>query len=308
MGDNATLIRSHIRHLRNRQLRDETIRHRRLVLTRIAGELPRPLERTTLADLEDWRDAALRTMKPSSVKTYCSHVSAFFTWAHRYAGLEDNPAAELVAPRVHRGRPRPMPDDELTLALACARGQIRAMLVSAAFLGLRAGEVAKLDAAAITRTGKGYLVEVVGKGGRSRTLPCPREVVEELRPFMRGKSGPIFRDQAGRPLSAAYASVLMNRFLHGIGITSSAHTLRHAYGTSIYGLSQGDIRLVQDLLGHADPATTAGYVAASAARGAAVTDRWAQTLSRGGARRARKPRTPREADRDGWATALGEVS
>jgi len=59
--------------------------------------------------------------------------------------------------------------------------------------------------------------------------------------------------------------------LHRLGIEHSAHHLRHRFGTQLYAKTH-DLRLVQDLMGHADPKTTAGYVSVAADAGAKAVE------------------------------------
>jgi site-specific recombinase XerD len=62
------------------------------------------------------------------------------------------------------------------------------------------------------------------------------------------------------PLTANRVSQVVNGYLHGIGIVDTAHTIRHWYGTNIYRITR-DLRLVQEMMGHESPATTAIYTA-----------------------------------------------
>lgn len=276
--DNDRLIRQHLRHMASRGLREETIAHRRANLERLAVALAVPLREATVEDLEDWRAAMARTLAVNSLKTYVSHVRAFYRWAQRHAGLATNPADELPLPRVPRGRPRPIGEDDLALALRCAGEPVRTYLVLGAFLGLRCGEIAHLAPDCLVKGRGGYTIDIVGKGGRLRTLPCPSEVADVLRLHLRSRDGVVFRKGNGDPVTSEYVSRQVAGFLHGLGLGSTAHTLRHRYGSTMYELS-GDLRLIQELLGHSSPTTTTIYVAASAERGRITAAKLAEGLS-----------------------------
>jgi integrase/recombinase XerC len=72
-----------------------------------------------------------------------------------------------------------------------------------------------------------------------------------------------------RPLHPGRVSGLINDYLHSLGIPDTAHSLRHSFGTEFYRASK-DIRLTQELMGHASPITTAIYAAADMDSAAAL--------------------------------------
>lgn len=281
------LIREHVRHLRRREARAATIAHRRTVLLRFAEDVDMPLRDVTPDDLDRWRDVVAARVSVASLKTYVCQVRAFYQWATRAGHVPADPSTELLVPRVARGRPRPIDEDDLAMALQCARGDVLVWLVLAAFCGLRAGEIAGLGHDALQRTGHGYTITVDGKGGKERTVPCPAEVAALLRPLLRTKGGAVFRTSTGRPVDSRHLSGATSKFLASIGIHATLHQLRHRYGSAMYETSGQDLRLVQELLGHADPTTTTIYVRASAARGRAAADELAKSLKRGNPRRPR---------------------
>jgi integrase/recombinase XerC len=87
-------------------------------------------------------------------------------------------------------------------------------------------------------------------------------VAGELRMAGMPHTGYVFRRHDGRrgPLEPWTVSHLANRHLRQCGIDATLHQLRHRFGTVLYQQTH-DLRLVQELMGHADPATTAGYAA-----------------------------------------------
>ena len=90
----------------------------------------------TAADLAAWRQNL--TVSDSSVVTYACHVREFYAWAVDEGLCPGNPAARLPLPRIPRGIPRPVAEDDLMRALEHATARVRPWLVLAGWAGLRA--------------------------------------------------------------------------------------------------------------------------------------------------------------------------
>ena len=160
-----------------------------------------------------------------------------------------------------------MNDPDMARALAQAGPRMRAWLALMGYAGLRCAEVAALE--------RGWLlpgaVRVVGTGGHARVVPLHPTVVAALAGVDLASAGPVFRNGDGRPFRPKDVSRRVAAYLEGLGIAATAHQGRHFFGTVAYRHSH-DLRAVQQLLGHADPATTAGYAAVDAHDLAAVVD------------------------------------
>jgi integrase/recombinase XerC len=157
---------------------------------------------------------------------------------------------------VRRRRPRPCTTDELADILTRASDPFRLWFALAAYAGLRCCEISGLDREHVTRTS----VWVHGKGGHERVVPTD----EDLWPMLRRlPAGPVARRPEGDRAGRRYVSYRGNGHLrHELGHARiTMHRLRHWYGTSVYRASGGDIRVTQELLGHASPVPTAGYAA-----------------------------------------------
>jgi integrase/recombinase XerC len=154
-----------------------------------------------------------------------------------------------------------MPDDDLRRAVSLARPKMRLMILLGAFCGLRCQEIAGLFWSDLQATGgEATLLIREGKGGKERVVPVPGVVLEAMVAFGRRRSGPLFYGVDAAQISANSVSRSLNRFFERNGLDFTAHQLRHRYGTTAYMLTK-DIRLVQELLGHSSPTTTARYAA-----------------------------------------------
>ena len=76
------------------------------------------------------------------------------------------------------------------------------------------------------------------------------------------KTGYLFRRLRGGPYSPNWLSACVSRYLKEMGINATAHSMRHWFASEVYANCH-DIRVTQELLGHSDPSTTAGYIAYS---------------------------------------------
>lgn len=99
---------------------------------------------------------------------------------------------------------------------------------------------------------------VEGKGGRDRVLPLHPDVMPALRRADMPKSGRVLQRPRGGGFPAYGMSQLVNDYLHELGIDATLHQVRHWFGTKTYQATR-DLRLVQALMGHSSPTSTAVY-------------------------------------------------
>lgn len=259
-------VEDYLRWCRRRGLRPRYVEEISRTLTRLERDLG-PLTAITACEIEDWWDAL--TVNAASRNVYYAHLAGYYRWACRGERRTDDPTQGLVRPRYQRRLPRPITDERLRVALERAEQPILAWLALACYMGLRAHEIATLRGEDII--GDRLLVRD-GKGGRQRILPLHAQVVELLNgtPF----EGPLWANSYGAPLTANAVSHRTNRFLRSLEIPETLHQLRHWFGTTVYRESR-DLRLTQELMGHASPLTTAGYAAWDSANASSVVGRLA---------------------------------
>jgi integrase/recombinase XerD len=197
-------------------------------------------------------------LSATSRGTYHASIRAFTAWMLRTGVRPDNPALTTPTPKRPRGVPRPVPTEDLSLILAQVnRRRTRAMILLAALAGLRVHEIAKFRGEDIdTRTG---VITVTGKGGVTAIIPAHSDLIITAHFFpRRGYWFPGYGDHSDRPIAPSSVGSAITAVMKRAGLTATAHQLRHWYATNL--LSAGvDLRIVQELMRHASPATTAIY-------------------------------------------------
>jgi integrase/recombinase XerC len=139
--------------------------------------------------------------------------------------------------------------------------------------GLRISEALGLTRADVPEPGKGDTIVVTGKGNKTRMVPVLQQVVDlvaayaALFPGTLPADGPLFRGARGGPLSPRIVQLAMERLRGALGLPDSAtpHALRHSFATHLLARG-GDLRAIQELLGHASLSTTQIYTAVDAER------------------------------------------
>lgn len=256
---------AHLKHLAVQNMRDRTITSRRDQLRRFARTLDIDTDSTLLCvtpeDLEGWQQSMVG-LSARYRQTATAHVRSFYRWAARVELIDRDPSVRMTSVRVPASLPRPIGEDDLSMAIDCAPDRLRPMLVLAAYAGLRAMEIAGLMRDQVHDHADPPVLHITGKGGRERIVPMSERVVLELRAHSLPSRGFVFprHDGSGGQNSPARISHLLNEYLHDMGVPDTLHALRHRFGSQMYQASR-DLRVTQELMGHASPTTTAGYVA-----------------------------------------------
>ena len=209
------------------------------------------LDAITTDDVEAF--LATRRLAPRTRYWWLSCIHTFYRWAIRYGHATVDPTERIDRPRLPRNLPRPIATVDLAFALAGAPPMVRAVLSLMAYEGLRAQEVAGIERADVLDTSDPAMLYVMrGKGGKERAVPLHPDTVTSLRVLPMPRTGLLFDP---RPWKVCHT---VNNYLHRLGIDATGHQLRHWYGTECYRASH-DLRLVQELMGHSSPSTTAIY-------------------------------------------------
>jgi len=271
-GTEGVVLR-HLEWCQMRNLSPLTIRARRLALDRLARTIRGPVLYATHAQLSEWQLVRSRIVAPATRRTELSTVRAFYRWCVTEEYIPVDPTLRLAMPKVAQRFPRPIPDDRLAAALDAGEPYTRAIIGLAAFAGLRAVEVARLDWAEVDlEADQPILMVARGKGDRPRMVPLSPVIVEILTalPY---RHGPVIprRDLLGGNNSANAITKVASRHLKACGFPERLHSGRHRFATAAYRGTL-DIRAVQSLLGHSSPTTTSVYAAASDGAAAAAAD------------------------------------
>lgn len=201
-----------------------------------------------------------RDWKPNTYRSRRTTFRAFYSWAVKCGHAEESPAHEIPPGEVPEPDPRPVPDRHVWEALAKATPRERLMVELAGDYGMRRAEVAVVHPDNdMYEDLTGWTLIVHGKGGKVRHLPLEPETAARLRRLGRGYA---FPGRVDGHLSPRWVGTLVSRLLPD---DYTMHKLRHRAGT-LWNDETGDLSVVQDLLGHADPKTTRAYVKSSSAR------------------------------------------
>lgn len=253
MGEIAGFVQAQ----RRRGLSPNTITTRVRTLKAFSLWLGAPLATADEETVEKWLDSL--SLGPRARSTYLSSLSAYYRWAVRSELAERNPITEIERPRLGRLLPHPIPKADLATALQQAPPRMFAWLTLGAFQGFRCHEIAHLRRESVLeRRDPPLLVVRQGKGSKDRILPLNATVEAGLR--RHGLDNGYLFQRSGGPLRPKTVSAYINTYLHDLGIPSTAHSLRHFFGSELYRVTK-NLRLVQEMLGHARSDTTSIYVA-----------------------------------------------
>jgi integrase/recombinase XerC len=238
----------------------------------------------------------LQTLEPRDLRAYLAHrrqgpdaladrsisralaaIRSFYRFLERRHGLANARLSLVRGPKLKRPLPRPVSETAARALIAEAQtdgaqawiGARDAALITLLYAaGLRISEALALTGAdrPLPET-----LRVHGKGGKVRLVPllaAAREAVERyaaLCPFALTEDAPLFRAARGGALSPRMAQALMQHLRGRLGLASSAtpHALRHAFATHLLA-NGGDLRAIQELLGHESLSTTQGYAGVEA--------------------------------------------
>jgi integrase/recombinase XerD len=243
-------------------------------LVHLQGWLGRPVSSAGTDELNRYL-AQLRAdgLAPATISRRVSAARSFFAHQVLLGSRTDNPAAELEPPRRRPKLPRTLSPREAERLIEAAAGTTPRSLRDAALVellygaGLRVSEAVGLERAGVDLEER--LVRCAGKGGKERVVPIGRSAADALRryvsrgrPYLDRRYRPeLFLNAQGGALTRAGAFLILRRLAEKAGLEPGRvhpHLLRHSFATHL--LEGGaDLRSVQEMLGHADLATTELY-------------------------------------------------
>jgi integrase/recombinase XerC len=194
----------------------------------------------------------------------------FFTYLMRDHGLTDNPCAGLRAPKSPKNLPQALSPDEAARMVDLPTDTTESIRDKAIFelfysSGLRLAELVGLDPAQLDlNSGE---VRITGKGSKTRIVPLGHFAIDALKAWLavrdqlaKADEAALFVGQRGSRISPRVVQLRMKQWGVKQGITSNVHPhlLRHSFATHVLQ-SSGDLRAVQEMLGHASISTTQVY-------------------------------------------------
>jgi len=236
---------------------------------------PASVDARTLAEHMRWLHRE-RELAPSSITRHLATLRVFFRYLHANGVTPDNPARLLERPHQWKRLPGVLSPKQMRLLIDAANPEAgrlwlrdRAMLELMYAAGLRASEVGRLELLEYNTT-LGVLL-VTGKGSKQRLVPigapaqrATDDYVAQLRPslarFNDGRDKQrLLLSNTGRPLERVAVWQIVRKYAARAGLKDvHPHRLRHSFATHLLA-GGADLRVVQELLGHADVATTQIY-------------------------------------------------
>ena len=231
------------------------------------------LERYVAQQRADGLSGATIARRISALRSLYRHLMLIGT-------RDDNPAAELSPPRRIRRLPRTLSPSEAERLIDAANGTTPRSLRDSAIVellygaGLRVGELVSLERGSVDLDRR--LVRALGKGSKERIVPIGRRAGEALRrylsrgrPYLERRQRPeLFLNAKGGPLTRSGVFLILRKLAEKAGLEPERvhpHLLKHSFATHL--LEGGaDLRSVQEMLGHADLATTELYTHVSDSR------------------------------------------
>jgi integrase/recombinase XerC len=239
-----------------------------------------PLARVHTRDMRAWL-AHLRgqDLAPRSMARKLSSVKSFYRWLAEREGFEPTAVLSIRAPKFEKKLPRPLSKDAAKAMLDMVevqsneswQGARDAAVVTLLYgSGLRISEALSLTGADLPI---GETLRILGKGQKERVvpvLPVARRAIEtylRLCPYDPEPQRALFRGARGGALNPRQLQKATEQARLGLGLpaTATPHAMRHSFATHLLSAG-GDLRAIQELLGHASLSTTQTYTAVDQAR------------------------------------------
>jgi integrase/recombinase XerC len=213
---------------------------------------------------------------PRSIQRRLSAARTFYEYLMREGHAKNNPALDVRAPKTKKRLPATLDADQMARLLDfraddSLSARDKAMMELFYSSGLRLSELQGLDVSAVDLNDR--TVRVLGKGNKTRIVPIGRHAIDALRKWLAQRAalepkgsvntaslGPIFVGRNGQPLSVRAVQLRVGIWAkrQGLSMHVHPHMFRHSFATHLLE-SSGDLRGVQELLGHADISTTQVY-------------------------------------------------
>lgn len=231
------------------------------------------LEKLSAADFRGWlAGRAARGLARASTARALSTLRNFFRYLDRSGGVHNAAIGAVRTPKLPHAVPKPLGEADAMETLETARDfhatpwiglRDTALFTLLYGCGLRIGEALALNAGEAPTPGA---MTITGKGRKARVVPVLAVVADAVAaylatcPYRLGKDDPLFVGARGKRLNPGVVQRQMRRLRIALGLpeTATPHALRHSFATHLMA-GGGDLRTIQELLGHASLSTTQRY-------------------------------------------------
>jgi integrase/recombinase XerC len=235
-------------------------------------------------EMRDFVIEAQRRFDRRTLHNHASGLRTFFKYWMKHGRLTKNPLLGVPLPKLEKRLPKFLTEDQMKALLVGPQRLLQNEAIDAHVAwrdrlamellyggGLRVSELAGLTYGAIDFDAG--VARVLGKGNRERLCPLGRVAIAVLRKFRdefardKGPASPVLTNANGTRMSVREVQLMLKRYLTlaGLPLDLTPHKLRHSYATHLLNAG-ADLRLVQELLGHSQLATTQVYTHVSVAR------------------------------------------
>lgn len=228
------------------------------------------LEKLEPRDIRGWLASRMETYEASSTARALSTVKSFFRYLEKQGKIKNEAVFHIRSPKIKKSVPKALAEEQSQAALAAIGGHEEAwvgkrnlaLLTLIYGAGLRISEALSLPLGSVS----GDSLVITGKGNKQRQVPLLPIIKETIAdyiascPYALEKDSPLFLGARGKKLDAAIFQRELKRLRQAIGLPDSTtpHAFRHSFATHLLSAG-GDLRSIQELLGHASLSTTQRY-------------------------------------------------
>lgn len=201
--------------------------------------------------------------------TKISAIKIFYEFLVKENFLKENPFKDIKRPKIPKRSAKSLTLKEAKFLIEAVKRNKKSfyrernycILITFLTLGLRLSELENLKIEDIRED----YVTIIGKGNKERIIPIPeytKKVIEEWLKNRGQKNKYIFTTKSGDKCSKSTISSMIKRTIKEAGLSSaySTHSLRHSCASFMYNYGTGDLKSIQEILGHSDISTTERYV------------------------------------------------
>ncbi len=229
------------------------------------------LEKLEPRDIRSWLAARMEGYEASSTARALSTLKSFFRWLEKQGKIKNEAVFHIRSPKIKKAIPKALAEEQSAAALAAIGSQHEeewlgkrdlALLTLIYGCGLRISEALSITPQHIG----GDVLLITGKGNKQRQVPVLPIVKEAIADYMSScpypltPSLPLFLGARGKKLDAAIFQRELKKLRAAINLpdTATPHAFRHSFATHLLSAG-GDLRSIQELLGHASLSTTQRY-------------------------------------------------